>query len=155
MTTRRTDIDLDNMEQREQVARRSREVMGQGYSCAEAVVLAVGEYLLGEVDGSVRRASTAFGGGLGGSMEDICGALSGGAMIMSAIYGRVQLDEDRIKSRNLAMRFRERFVAEFGTTSCKELRERGYGSDAKPCALLVEIATRQLLETLAKEEKAQ
>ena len=43
-------------------------------------MLAVGEHLWGEVDGRIRRMTSGLAGGVGCSYEELCGALSGGAL---------------------------------------------------------------------------
>ena len=90
---------------------------------------------------------------MGGTHKELCGALSGGALIIGAIHGRVRSDKDDGHCRSLVARYRERFAQEFGPTCCQELRDSGYGSDGTtPCSVLVERAARILLETLALEE---
>lgn len=116
-------------------------------------MLAVGERLWSQVDNQVRRMTSGLSGGVGGTHEELCGALSGGALIIGAVHGRTRPDEDDSLCRSLVARYRERFAQEFGSTCCQELRDSGYGSDGTtPCSVLVEQATRVLLETLALEE---
>lgn len=114
---------------------------------------AVGEHLWGQVDNQVQRATSGLSGGVGGTHEELCGALSGGVLIIGALHGRVLPDEDDSYCRELSARYRERFVQEIGTTRCADLRENGYGSDGEwPCSVLVERATRVLLEVLREAE---
>jgi len=116
-------------------------------------VLAVGGRLWGQVDEQVCRMASGLSGGVGGTHEELCGALSGGALIIGAIHGRTRPDEDDSLCKSLVASYRERFAQEFGSTCCQALRESGYGSDGTtPCSVLVEQATRILLETLALEE---
>jgi C_GCAxxG_C_C family probable redox protein len=115
-------------------------------------VLAVGEHLLGHVDEVMLRVSTALAGGVGGSHQELCGALSGGALLIGALYGRTDPDLDDTECRRLVCCYRDRFIEELGTSNCFELRESGYGSEGKwPCSTLVERAARVLLEVLADE----
>ena len=73
--------------------------------------------------------------------------------IVGALHGRVLPDEDDSYCRELSARYRERFVQEIGATRCADLRENGYGSDGEwPCSVLVERATRVLLEVLREAE---
>jgi len=114
-------------------------------------VLAVGEHLWGEVDDRLRRISTGLAGGLGCSHEELCGALSGGVLLVGAIYGRTTPGEDDAECNRRVVRYRERFLQQFGTTRCADLRASGYGSDGQwPCSLLVERATRILCQVLAE-----
>jgi C_GCAxxG_C_C family probable redox protein len=114
----------------------------------------VGEHLWGQVDEGVQRASSGLSGGVGGTHEELCGGLSGGVLIIGALHGRVLPDEDDSYCGELSARYRERFVQEFGTTRCADLRESGYGSDGEwPCSVLVERATHVLLEVLQDGEE--
>jgi hypothetical protein len=113
-------------------------------------VLAVGEHLWGHVDEGLLRASTALAGGLGCSQQEICGALGGGVLLIGVLYGRTDPAADDAECNRLACAYRDRFVGEFGLSRCGELQASGYGSEGIwPCALLVERATRLLLQTLA------
>lgn len=111
-------------------------------------MLAVGEHLWGQVDDQILRATTALGGGLGGSHQELCGVLSGGTLIIGACHGRTSSDENDEECYRLACLYRDRFLEAFGTTRCFYLRESGYGSDELPCSSLVEQGTRILLEVL-------
>jgi C_GCAxxG_C_C family probable redox protein len=116
-------------------------------------VLAVGEHLWGRVDDRIRRMTTGLGGGVGGTERELCGALSGGVLLIGALHGRTRPHEDDSVCQMLASRYRERFAQEFGTTNCGEIREDGYGSGGTvPCSALVERAAHILLEVLANDE---
>jgi C_GCAxxG_C_C family probable redox protein len=116
------------------------------------MVLAVGGYLLDGVNEECVRMATGFSGGLGDTREEVCGALSGGVMVIGALYGRTSLEEDDQPAVRLASRYRTRFLQEFGTTQCARLREdivnvpRGLGS----CGVLVEKAATILLRLLSE-----
>jgi C_GCAxxG_C_C family probable redox protein len=113
-------------------------------------VLAVGEQLWGEMDPQLLRASSGLAGGLGCSHQELCGALSGGSLIIGVLYGRTSPQEDDTESNRLVSDYRDRFLQEFGTTCCQELRDSGYGSEGRwPCSVLVEGTTRLLWQVLA------
>lgn len=139
-------------EARQQAVQRVKYLMQNGCSCSEATVQAVGEYLWGDVDDSMCRASTAFSGGVGGTHAEICGAASGAAMIIGALYGRATSAEDSTRCRQVMVRYRERFLERFKTTNCQELRDGGYGSEQTPCWMLVQEAVDDLLLLLAEEQ---
>ena len=86
-------------------------------------MLAVGGHVLGELDPQWVRMSTGLGGGLGGSREEMCGALSGGVLVIGGALGRATLDEDDEPAYALSVRFRARFLSELGSTQCAPLRE--------------------------------
>lgn len=94
--------------------------------------------------------ATGFSGGLGDTGEELCGALSGGAMVIGALYGRSTRDEDDQPAVERAEVYRERFVEAFGYTRCRELRERivtvpdGLGT----CGALVAEAAMVLMDVL-------
>jgi C_GCAxxG_C_C family probable redox protein len=96
-----------------------------------------------------KRMGTGFSGGLGNTHQELCGALSGGVLVIGALLGRTELAEDDRPALNASTLFRARFLAKFGETRCAPLRERvtapgGLGS----CALLIEQSTLLLLELL-------
>ena len=112
-------------------------------------MLAVGGQVLGKIDPQWIRMTTGFAGGTGDSRQELCGALSGGVMVIGALHGRSRLDEDDRPAIERANRYRERFLAELGEARCGPLRERvnapgGLGS----CAAVVERAARILLNLL-------
>ena len=119
-------------------------------------MLAVGEHKLGVLEPQAIRIATPFGGGVGGTHLELCGALSGGVMVIGALYGRTDASQDDTQAYALAKQYREAFLAEFGYTQCAMLREKvvhapgGLGS----CAVLVERAATILLALLAEIEEA-
>ncbi len=115
-------------------------------------MLAVGGYLLHELSDQSLRMATGFSGGLGDTMEELCGALTGGVMVIGALFGRVNLDEDHQPAIRIAEQYRSRFLSHFGHTQCAQLRETVVGQpDGLPsCALLVESAAKTLLTLLSE-----
>lgn len=114
-------------------------------------MLAVGEHLLGQVDDRFLRIATGLSGGVGGTEKELCGALSGGVLLIGAMHGCIRPDEDDSLCMGLVSRYRERFAQELGSTNCGSLRESGYGSEGStPCSVLVERAVHVLLEVLAE-----
>ncbi|MBN1936559.1 MAG: C_GCAxxG_C_C family protein [Anaerolineae bacterium] len=115
--------------------------------------LAVGEHILDEVHPQSKRMATLFGGGVGGCREELCGALSGAILAMSALLGRTDCKINDKPEMALAKGYRERFLAEFGHTICAPLRDQ-FNPDGKgSCRLLVEQTTLTLLEFLAEAGK--
>lgn len=116
-------------------------------------MLAVGGHVLGHLDPRIVRMTTGFAGGVGGSKQEMCGALSAGVMIIGALHGRNSLEEDDETARQLATHYREYFAVDLGTTHCGTLYEQVHAPDgAGSCSVVVERAARILLELLAEEE---
>lgn len=117
-------------------------------------MLVVGGHVLGDLGPQCARMATGLAGGVGDTQQEMCGALSGGVMVIGGLFGRESLDEDDLPALDLATRYRERFLAELGATQCGRLRELveapgGLGS----CDLLVERAAMILLGVLAEAER--
>lgn len=114
-------------------------------------MLAVGEHLWGDVDDHTRRMTSGLAGGVGCSYQELCGALSGGALIIGALHGRASADEDDTECNRRVSLYRDQFLERFGTTRCFDLRESGYGSEGRwPCSALVDQATRILWQVLSE-----
>ena len=119
------------------------------------MLLAVGEHALPSWSIEYVRMATGFAGGVGDTQQEMCGALSGGVMVIGGLHGRMRLSESDGPALTLASRYRQRFLAEFGDTQCARLRENavyaagGLGS----CAALVERAATILLELVAEAKR--
>ena len=76
-------------------------------------------------------ASYALEGGLADTCEGTCGALAGGAMIISYFYGRRReeffkniLNE---KASYLTRKLHDRFIQEYGSCLCKDIQKKIFG----------------------------
>ena len=113
----------------------------------------MGEPLLDDPVPYVVGMACALCGGVGNTRQEVCGALSGGALVIGALWGRTDLTEDDTLALDLTARYRERFLDAFGGTQCVWLRENvvycpgGLGA----CSVLVERATLILIEVLTEE----
>jgi C_GCAxxG_C_C family probable redox protein len=118
------------------------------------MLLVVGGHVLNGLEPQCARMATGFAGGVGGTEQEMCGALSGGLMVIGGLLGRESLSESDCPALTLAARYRDRFLAELGPTQCTRLRATvvhapgGLGS----CAALVQRAATILLELLAEAE---
>jgi C_GCAxxG_C_C family probable redox protein len=114
-------------------------------------MLAVGGHLFEELDSRTLKIASVFAGGVAGTREELCGALSGGVMVIGALHGRSTLSEDEEQARQLAAQYRERFLAEFGSTRCADVRERVLLPDGSAdCAMVGERAASILLKLLGE-----
>ena len=114
-------------------------------------MLAVGEYKLGaDFDDRLMRIAAGFGGGVAGTHEYICGALSGGIILLGLLHGRTDPTTPDDVLYGYIKRYRERFIAEIGGSICKDLRDNGpYGPNGPlSCRILGTRAAKILLECL-------
>ena len=58
------------------------------------MLLTVGGHVLGDLQPRCARMATGFAGGVGDTQQEMCGALSGGVLIIGGLLGRTSLDED-------------------------------------------------------------
>jgi C_GCAxxG_C_C family probable redox protein len=127
--------------------------MEKGFHCSEAFFLCVGEKILGEINPGSQRMTTGFAGGIGCTYQEVCGALSGGVMVLSVIFGRTSPDQDDRQCMELAAKYRDLFEQHFGTTRCRSLRDMGYGSGGlRPCCEIVNESIRLFRNIIPKIE---
>jgi len=97
--------------------------------------------------------ASGLGGGVGGSQQEMCGALSGGVLVLGCLFGPAGAGEDRQFVSDRVAQYRERFAERFGATRCAPLRQRIEAESWLPgCDVLVEHATEELLTFLAEVE---
>lgn len=92
----------------------------EGYNCAEAVFLTFRELLAPEMDPSMVRLMTGFGGGVG-EAGCMCGALTGSITALNMIKGRTTNQVPRDEAYQLAKEFSEKFTEKYGVTCCRAL----------------------------------
>ena len=93
----------------------------QGYNCAQAVFFSMSGAVRVDPNTALRLAS-GFGAGMGRKQE-VCGAVSGGIMVIGAKYGRGE-HEDRAVTEVAYQKTRElmdRFAERHGTVICRKL----------------------------------
>lgn len=86
---------------------------------------------------------------MGGTREEVCGALSGGVLVIGGLLGRQDPDANDDEAYALCKELRARFLDAMGDTQCGALREAieapgGPGT----CAPLVQQAAGLLLDLL-------
>jgi len=134
----------------------------QGYNCAQSVAGAFAD-LTGLTLEQVFAAAGSFGGGVGASHEELCGAVSGALLILGLLHPHTR-GEDREAKREilgLAKEFRRRFQETFGHTRCGDLLRARPGTGEKtPAALrlgltahcdIMVVTAAELLEALLAE----
>ncbi|MEW6412487.1 MAG: C-GCAxxG-C-C family protein [Candidatus Zixiibacteriota bacterium] len=134
---------------REKIEKKAYSYMASGFNCAESVLLATIESRINDLDGELPRVASALGGGVGGTHEELCGALSGGVLAIGLLYGRTRPGVDVQKAKDLATEYRARFAKEFGCTKCSTLLE-GFGeqNDSDKCRALTGQAAGLLSDIL-------
>ena len=99
----------------------------------------------------VLKASNGFRGGIGSTKEELCGALSGGIMVLSLLNGRTDAKTNDDRNQVLCVEYLHRFQAEFGCTKCSELKANWVGKPGQEkCVQLVEKAAGILLDVLGE-----
>jgi C_GCAxxG_C_C family probable redox protein len=104
-------------------ARRAPEHLNSGLHCAESVLLAVLEGTEAGRDPLIPRVASCFGGGVGRSREELCGALAGGLMAMGCLAGRDHAGQPSNLISDMAADLRKQFLAIHGCTRCAAIRE--------------------------------
>ncbi|MEM3726492.1 MAG: C-GCAxxG-C-C family protein [Candidatus Bathyarchaeia archaeon] len=94
--------------------------------CAQTTIAGIFE-ALGIKNDDVFKAASGLADGLGLTGNGTCGALMGGAMAISYLFGRERKDfEDMLKpmkSYLLARKLHDQFVEKYGTCRCSELQK--------------------------------
>jgi len=99
--------------------------------CSQCVVAALQD-TLGARDDAVFRAATGLAGGGALTGAGGCGAFVGAVLVLGQLQGRERqsfADPDGIRFRTfeLAARLQDRFIAEFGSTICREVQSGVFG----------------------------
>lgn len=134
----------------------------KGYNCAQSVLAAFGD-LTHLPEREALAVSGGFGGGLGGSHEELCGAMSGAVMALSILYPHTEANSPETKRRiyQITKDFQTRFKERFGRTRCGELlAEKITVDDRLPaarregirghCAVLIVTAV-EIVEEMLRE----
>jgi len=136
---------------RAQVEQAALEAISSGLNCAESVLHTAGLHLGVNLDGRLTRAASCFGGGVGRSKQELCGALAGGLMALGLACGRDTPGQSCEKAYDLGAEFREQFMSMHGASVCRDLLERfGPQKDWECCKRLTANAAGLLFD-LANE----
>ena len=152
-----------NIEER---VERARNYFLEGYNCAQAVVMAFDDIMAMNV-AQLARLAAPFGGGMG-RMREVCGTVSGMAMVAGAIApsNNPKNLEERKTNYALVQTFAESFRQENGDIVCRRLlglepvverAETAMPSERtseyykkRPCVEYVACAARIVAEHLAR-----
>ena len=127
----------------------------EGFNCAQAVAVAFTD-LTGMDKKQAAMMAAPFGGGMG-RMREVCGAVSGMFMVLGALYGYDNSDEDGKKKElyKQVQALAEQFKAENGSIICREILKNPPSDPAptprteefyklRPCARMVYLAAEIL-----------
>ncbi len=136
----------------------------EGYNCAQAVFAAFGD-ITGYDKETALKISSSFGGGFG-RLREVCGAVSGGGMVLGVLYGYTGLDDEKKKEHYaLIQEFANRFKARHQTIICRDLLKGTADTspsptvrDAefykqRPCLRMVEDAA-EIVDEIITERKS-
>lgn len=136
----------------------------EGYNCAQAVAGAFAD-LTGLAPEQLMAAMGGFGGGMGGSHAEVCGAISGAALVLSLLNPHTDGADRAGKTAVYAKvkEFRRRFEAVFGLTRCGDLLQARPGvTERNPASQRLGVTAHcdnmivtavELLEQFLAEEK--
>lgn len=131
---------------------KAEDLFHNGYNCAQSVVLAYADVM--EVDETIlAQMSAPLGGGIG-RLREVCGAVSGGVMVISMLTGLDTLiPEEKSRLYALERKFAEIFKDRAGSYICRDLIEKHPHADThnskKPaCQQLVGLAVEIIEEIL-------
>jgi C_GCAxxG_C_C family probable redox protein len=109
-----------------------------GYNCAQSVLSSFCNDL-GFDENTASKIACGFGAGMGRKQE-VCGAVTGGIMVIGLKYGNVSGDDRESKEKTYAMtrEFIDRFEKKHGSCNCRKL--------LKGCDLSMETGQREFRE---------
>ena len=138
----------------------------EGFNCSQSVFVAFSDRF-GIDEETAKKISAGLGGGLG-RMREVCGAVSGAAMVIGSIASATDGKDSESKQKNyeLVREFSERFTKRNGSIICRELlgldvkMERSAEPEKRtaeyykkrPCVELVGDAI-EILQDLIEENK--
>ena len=100
--------------------------------CAQTTILAVFEALGLNINEEVLKSGTGLAGGLGLTGKGTCGALIGGAIVISYLFPRTYSnfndpEKKRWRTYKLVRRLINRFVREYGSCKCRDVQKKIFG----------------------------
>jgi len=100
-----------------------------GFHCSEAIFRAVGSIFLSDVisNETILRMAMVFRGGMAATMSSHCGGLTVGLLVIGALYGRIDPNENAALAPGLARMYWKQFLDFFKTSHCSTLRREEPG----------------------------
>lgn len=131
-----------------------------GYSCSQAVACAFAD-VIGLPEEQIAALTGGFGGGF--RTGEICGVLSGGAIVLGAKWPHSDPRDMKAKSfvAKKVMKFQKKFLERFPAVRCHDIRDLPAAPEKSPaaqrlgvkksCAVYIVAAVEILEEMLAEE----
>ena len=131
---------------------RAMELTRGGYNCAQGVFAAFSD-ITGVSESDALRIAAGLGGGV--RAGEVCGAVSGAALVLGAVYPFTASSDKDAKYRiaNLAKDFCARFKEKYGTLTCTGLLERTAREEKRYryCIDYVRDCAEQLEQMMAEQ----
>lgn len=127
-----------------------------GYNCSQSVFAAFAE-LYGMDETTALKLSSSFGGGMGGT-RNVCGAVSGMAMVAGLECGTADPNDKEGKKHNydVVKSLMDEFEKEHGSVICKELlgmEETSKPLKKKPCVEYIRFCAQLAEEKLLQNKE--
>ncbi len=124
----------------------TRNYFNNGLCCSESIVRAILENHELNVNENIVKAASGFCGGIGGSHEEICGALSGSILALGFLYGRSNPNEDNDKVKFISSELLKLFKKKHQTTRCSKILDSfGEQNDSEKCCALTAETSKLVL----------
>jgi C_GCAxxG_C_C family probable redox protein len=137
--------------EREGIKKRAYGHFQAGLHCAEVVSKTVLEVSSDHPHSEAVKCASGFGGGIAGTMEELCGAFTGGVIALGSLLGRENPGEELRDCGALIREFKSRFLNKFGSVNCPTLlRGVGEQEDHVDCAKLTAETAVILAELLSE-----
>jgi C_GCAxxG_C_C family probable redox protein len=138
---------------RREIESKAFEYFDSGFCCSESILKAVMEVHADKLPADLPKAASGFIGGIGVSMQETCGALTGGIIALGYLMGRTDPTADNEEIKRMALVYRERFLQEFSSTNCGKLLELlGEQDDDYKCKKMTARAAGILSELLEERK---
>ncbi len=117
-------------------------------NCAETILYICNEYFEMSLPSSTIRLSSAFGGGM--CIEDTCGTLTGGLMVLGFLFVKNKAHEDSL-IKCIVNDYFKLFELKMGSLNCKILKDE-YRTENSGCNFVIETSFSCLYEIISKYE---
>ncbi len=120
-----------------------------GFNCAESISKTIVEFFGDGNADNIPKVASGFGGGIGHTIADTCGILTGGVVALSHLFGRMTPEENNDKLYEMVTEYRDKFIRENGSTNCTVLLEGlGKQDDMIKCRNMTERAAGIIAEII-------